>query len=95
MEKSKNLNAALFCFSFNVMLPFNESISLLEERIKSGFIDRKLLKVEFERTIDDQSIDWTSYVVEHELFTEYQADVFGSNKCREYVKSLLQEFLNL
>ncbi len=94
MEENRNLHAALFCFSFNVMLSYDESISLLQERIQSGFIDRELLKIEFEKILGDKSIDWTSYVIEHELITKYQADVFGNDKCQEYVKSLLGEFLN-
>lgn len=94
MEENKNLYAALFCFSFNVMLSYDESISLLKERIQSGFIDKKLLKIEFEKTLEDQSINWTSFVIENELITKYQADVFGNEKCQEYVKSLLDEFLN-
>lgn len=94
MEENKNLHAALFCFSFNVMLSYDESIFLLKERIQSGFIDRELLKIEFEKTLGNQSINWTSFVVENELLTKYQADVFGHKKCQEYVKSLLDEFLN-
>lgn len=82
-----NLDAALFCFSFSLMLSYEEACNLLSERINMGYIDENQLKIEYDYVLEN-TLNWKVFLSERELLSNYQAEIWGEIKCREYFMSL-------
>ena len=94
MIEYNNLKDTLFWFSYSVMLDHSESISMVEDRIQKKIILPKKLWEEFNNLVINPKINWIEFVVHNELISKFQAEQMGNLKCKEYVNSILNNFIS-
>lgn len=91
-EKYKNLAAACTIFTEKLDLSIDQNLACLDSSIEQGYIDRNALKDELKLAFNDQDFKWLAFALEQKLIV-YNIESYTNEEVREYVKSLIWDYL--